>query len=127
MWEQATASVDPAADGRGQDTAAEGSDDAVYNPYDLIAVPQQDANKQQHFIVSYNGVIHLRWVIGGCYSQLAASILPLCMYKHWVCQLQVLALHAAAVLLVKTCASCSDHSMHHVRVATGCQKAQPLQ
>jgi hypothetical protein len=33
---------------------------AEYNPYQLVAVRQQEADKQQHFIVSYNGVIHMR-------------------------------------------------------------------
>jgi hypothetical protein len=31
-----------------------------YNPYDLRAVPQQQANKQQHWVVSYHGVTHTR-------------------------------------------------------------------
>lgn len=43
----------------GVDSSSCGND-AVYNPYELRAVRQQDADKQQHFIVSYNGVIHMR-------------------------------------------------------------------
>jgi hypothetical protein len=31
-----------------------------YNPYDLRAVPQQQADKQQHWVVSYHGVTHMR-------------------------------------------------------------------
>jgi hypothetical protein len=31
-----------------------------YNPYQLVTVPQQEADKQQHFIVSDNGVIQMR-------------------------------------------------------------------
>lgn len=45
-----------------------------YNPYDLIAVPQQDADKQQHFIVSYNGVIHMRYECVGVLHILVVAV-----------------------------------------------------
>lgn len=31
-----------------------------YNPYELRAVPQQLANKQQHWVISYHGVTQMR-------------------------------------------------------------------
>lgn len=49
---------------RSRDPAAQGTDPdyrgAGYNPYALVAVAQQDADQEQHFIVSYNGVIQMR-------------------------------------------------------------------
>lgn len=37
-----------------------------YNPYELRAVPQQQADKQQHWVVSFHGVTHMRQVLGDC-------------------------------------------------------------
>jgi hypothetical protein len=64
-------SLVPAAQYSATDAAAELAAAAVadaevgfygdgYKPYDLRAVPQQEANKQQHWVVSYHGVTHMR-------------------------------------------------------------------
>jgi hypothetical protein len=37
-----------------------------------VIVPQQEADKQQHFIVSYNGIIHMRWGAAAWYCSLPA-------------------------------------------------------